>query len=343
MIKKKMLVIFYLLLLLRDGHFTKGYNFVTKTIPVGQNVTLVCPRPPSNHSQSLFWIKIASGNWPEFLGQTITFDYEGVSKTRHFTSKQGNGTFILHIKEAQRNDTGLYYCFKVGELKLIFMKGSFLKIQGPEADDTTVTQLPLYESLHPGDLVTLQCFVFSDCERRKCPTDHRVYWFRGGSDKFRPSVVYADGKSEKECETSPEAQKCVYSYSKNVSHADAGTYYCAVATYEEIIFGNGTELDIEEQRGFGESKIFLLLCVAVAACLVVIMCLIYTLKKKPFHFCNDAGTEHGPQQNEQRNAHCLVYSAPTFTRSNGGKAERRKVKATHEETVYTQVRDFRIH
>lgn len=103
---------------------------MTKTINLGQNVTLTCPRPPTSDSQTLFWVKFSSGILPEYLGQTITFDYEGVTKTRHFTSKQEKGTFILHIKEAQRDDTGLYYCIRVEKIKLVFVSGTLLKFKG---------------------------------------------------------------------------------------------------------------------------------------------------------------------------------------------------------------------
>ncbi|XP_012714389.2 signal-regulatory protein beta-2 [Fundulus heteroclitus] len=288
----------------------------------------------------MFWIRFTSGNWPEYLGQTITLDYDRITRNRHFTSKQENRTFILHIKEAQWNDTGLYYCIKVENLKLVFVNGTFLKVKGQQGGISASTQVPLSDPLYPGDPVTLQCSVLFDCKGTECPSDHRVFWFRAGSDESHPSVIDVDGKSGKECVRSLEAPKCVYSFSKNVSSSDTGTFYCAVATNEEIIFGNGTKLDVQEQSNLWKSKILLLLCVVVAACLVVIMCLIYILKKKTHDFCNDAVTGHGAQQKEQENS--LVYCAQTFTRSKGGKAERRKVKVTHEETTYTRIKDFRI-
>ncbi|KAJ8337709.1 hypothetical protein SKAU_G00366750 [Synaphobranchus kaupii] len=44
-------------------------------------------------------------------------------------------------------------------------------------------------------------------------------------------------------------QSCVYNFPKrNLSFSDAGTYYCAVATCGEILFGGGTKLDIEGRR-----------------------------------------------------------------------------------------------
>ncbi|KAJ8337707.1 hypothetical protein SKAU_G00366730 [Synaphobranchus kaupii] len=41
-------------------------------------------------------------------------------------------------------------------------------------------------------------------------------------------------------------KSCVYNFPKrNLSLSDAGTYYCAVATCGEILFGNRTKLDFE--------------------------------------------------------------------------------------------------
>lgn len=118
----------------------------------------------------------------------------------------------------------------------------FLYFPGPEPDLTSVIQEPLLYPVFPGDQVTLRCSVFSDCESRKCPTDHKVYWFKTGPDESHHSLIYIDGKSGNEC---LDPQKCVYSFSKNVTAADAGTYYCAVATQEELLFGNGTFLDVQ--------------------------------------------------------------------------------------------------
>ena len=119
---------------------------------------------------------------------------------------------------------------------------------GPEPDITAITQDFPSDPVHPGDSVTLQCSVLSDSENKKCPEEHRVYWFRAGSDESHPSFIYAHGNSGDECEKSPETrspQKCVYNFSKNISSSDAGTYYCAVATCGEVLFGNGTKLEIE--------------------------------------------------------------------------------------------------
>ncbi|XP_051810655.1 uncharacterized protein LOC127535816 [Acanthochromis polyacanthus] len=223
------------------------HNFVTETVGVGQNVTLTCTRQRSSHKETLHWIRLVSGKYPEFLGGTHTFDSNDktINKTPRITAKQGPGAFILQIHETQLSDSGFYYCIKVKQLNMEFMNTTFLRIKEPEP-------VPPSDPEHPGDPVTLQCSVLSDSERKTCPEQqHRVFWFRAGSDESHPSFIYADGNSQDECDTTPEAQspqKCIYSFSKTFNSSDAGTYYFAVATCGQILFGNGAKLDIKESH-----------------------------------------------------------------------------------------------
>uniref|UniRef100_A0A672IN49 Ig-like domain-containing protein n=1 Tax=Salarias fasciatus TaxID=181472 RepID=A0A672IN49_SALFA len=198
-------------------------NLLMKSVAAQQNVTLTCPRT-FPHKANLFWIRIISGHQPEFLGGTYGFDYEGVHQTRHFTTKQEPGTFILYINQSQISDTGLYYCIGTETLEMTFVRGVFLKVKKS---------------------VSLQCSVLSDSEKKTCSEDYRVHWFRAGSHQSHPDFIYTHGGNA-ECGNS--SQKCFYSFSKKVSVSDAGTYYCAVAACGEVMFGNGAKLDIKDSR-----------------------------------------------------------------------------------------------
>uniref|UniRef100_A0A3B3YV46 Ig-like domain-containing protein n=1 Tax=Poecilia mexicana TaxID=48701 RepID=A0A3B3YV46_9TELE len=194
-----------------------------KTVTAGQNVTLSCPRQINVlYRETFYWIRLVSGNWPEFLGSTVNFKIDDVSKIPHIQTKQEEGEFILDIKEAKRNDTGLYYCIKIRQLDFIFMTGTFLKVKvNAENSDT------------------LQCSVLSDSEKKTCPADNRVYWFKAGPDHSHPSLLYLQENSGDECENSPEAQtaqKCFYNFSGT---SDSGIHHCAVAACGQILFGNG--------------------------------------------------------------------------------------------------------
>ncbi|XP_070769865.1 uncharacterized protein [Enoplosus armatus] len=328
---------------------TDDLIFVTKTVGVGDDVTLSCTRQTSWLSAQLFWIRLVSGNLPEFLGGTFTFDYDGVNKTPRITSKQEPGSFVLHINNTKLSDTGVYYCIKVDELKMTFLKGTFLSIKGPEPDITAVIHVPPSDPVRPGDSVTLQCSVLSHSENKTCPGDHSVSWFRAGSDGSHPSVMFAHANSGDECEKSPDArspQTCVYSFSKNVSSSDAGTYYCAVAACGEILFGHGTKQDIEGLNMW-ESTVLFLLCAALAISLIVIAFLIYTIKKKTCGCCNaavalqtNAATAGGDQQSQQRDHDTSVYSAVVFTVMKTSSGGARGAKAAERERIYAAVKAF---
>ncbi|XP_076732339.1 uncharacterized protein LOC101478499 [Maylandia zebra] len=313
--------------------------FGTKTTGVGENVTLTCERPTSEYEATLYWIRIVSGSWPEFMGGTFTFDYDGVNTTPHITAKQEPGTFILEISQTRLSDTGLYYCIKVDQLDMDFLNATFLKIKGPETAITDIIQVPQSGPLHPGNPVTLQCSVLSNPENSACPGNDSVFWFSTRSDNSHPNLIYADGNSDK-CERSPEAsstQKCVYSFSKNVSSSDAGSYYCAVATCGHIIFGNGIKLDVKGLNMWDLQKantVLFILCAALATSLIVIAFLIYTIKKKTSSCWCDVGTGSGDQHSQQT---VVVYSAPNITSRKSSKLPQRSEKAAEGGTVYTDV------
>uniref|UniRef100_A0A671XXP5 Ig-like domain-containing protein n=1 Tax=Sparus aurata TaxID=8175 RepID=A0A671XXP5_SPAAU len=263
---------------------------LTKTVGVGQNVTLTCDRQKSWRQTYLYWIRLVPGTFPEDLAGTLAYDLEDYVETHHITAKLEPGKLILHILETQLSDTAIYYCITVSKFKMTFLKGTFLRIKGPEPDVTAITQDPLSDPVRPGDSVTLQCSVLSDSQNKPCPGGHSVFWFRAGSEESNPSFIYSHGNSSAKCETSLEArspQKCVYSFSKNFSSSDAGTYNCAVATCGEILFGNGTKLDVEVIGTCDSDNItVLLLCAAVAVSLIVIGVLVYAFRKKSCDCCN---------------------------------------------------------
>ncbi|XP_045887277.1 uncharacterized protein LOC123958104 [Micropterus dolomieu] len=340
--------------MLRVGRCTDDQSFDTKTVGVGQNVTLICTLQTSRDIETFFWVKVVAGILPEVLGRAFSFN-DDVTGISGITLKKEPGRFFLHITKTKLRDMAFYYCLKSHRFNITFLKGTFLRIKGPEHDITTITQDFLSDPVRPGDSVTLQCSVLSDSENKTCPEEDSVYWFRVGSDESHPRLIYVQRKSGDECETSPEArspQSCVYSlFGANISSTESGTYYCAVTACGKIIFGNGSKLDIEDVSSCDSQKdntIVLLLCAALAISLIVIAFLVYAIWKKSCDCCNavvasqtNAATASSDQQSQRRNEDSLIYSTAIFTKRKAGKVGRRHATA-NEETIYTDVRAFVI-
>ncbi|KAI4884736.1 hypothetical protein NFI96_028499 [Prochilodus magdalenae] len=99
-----------------------------------------------------------------------------------------------------------------------------------------------------GESVTLQCSVQSLTS--DCSGEHSVYWIRHGSGESHPGIIYTHGNRSDQCKSSSETdsstQSCVYKLPKRkLRLSDAGTYYCAVAACGQILFGNGTEVNVQ--------------------------------------------------------------------------------------------------
>uniref|UniRef100_A0A3B5B8G2 Ig-like domain-containing protein n=1 Tax=Stegastes partitus TaxID=144197 RepID=A0A3B5B8G2_9TELE len=287
---------------------TDDLSFVTKTVGVGQDVTLACSRN-STAGGILFWFRLVAGNLPEVLGTTYFYGHAISNETPRITAKLGNGTFVLRITQTKLSDTALYYCEEMAERRKSSSNVTFLTVKEP--DITAVVQDVPSDSVRPGDPVTLQCSVFSTSEKKTCPEQHRVFWFRAGSDESHPSLIYVHGNSHGECETSAEShssQKCVYSFSQDVDASDTGTYYCAVATCGQILFGNGAKLDIE-----GNHLFFISILMVLA-----------------FNYVSDVFL--------QTEEDSLVYSVPNFTRKKAGRRVREGAKVVEGESIYSDVR-----
>ena len=90
--------------------------------------------------------------------------------------------------------------------------------------------------------MTLNCTVHTGtCD----DGDHSVYWFKN-SQESHPGIIYTHGGRNDQCERNSNTQThtCVYNLpmkSLNLSHAGTD---CAVASCGQILFGNGTKMDV---------------------------------------------------------------------------------------------------
>ncbi|XP_017575478.1 immunoglobulin kappa light chain-like [Pygocentrus nattereri] len=222
-----------------------------KIAEVGDSIDLSC-FSTRDMKTTIVWMKQNPGEKPvqiatSYQHQAGTF-YNGFDHSGRFKTQAGPGSFNLTISSLEPSDTATYYCANIFIYDITFGEGTVLVVKDASLTKHTVHQLPVFEAVQPGDSVTLQCSVESLTP--DCSGDHRVYWFRHGSGESHPGIIYTHGNRSDECEKSSETdsppQSCVYKLPKrNLSLSDAGTYYCAVAACGQILFGNGTDLNIK--------------------------------------------------------------------------------------------------
>ncbi|XP_025754891.1 signal-regulatory protein beta-2-like [Oreochromis niloticus] len=266
--------------------FHQGYSLVpVKTVQLGEPATLPCAIPKELSIRGIKWYKQSVGDTLKLIVTLIksTADFgPGFSSLRFRINNDANFS-SLTILETVQEDEGHYHCVNT-EWAGSTWSGIYLLVTGntQKTSNYAVSQL-LIESnpVHPGDTMTLQCSVFSDSGNKTCPGGPDVLWFRAESDKSLPNIIYTDRNRSNICEERSDHQKtCVYHFSKKVSSSDAGTYYCAVATCREILFGSGTTLVLQENSVWSQtaSRVVFFLCAVLVISLTVIAVLIYTIK-----------------------------------------------------------------
>ncbi|KAM9406509.1 uncharacterized protein ACWYII_026972 isoform 2-T2 [Salvelinus alpinus] len=221
---------------------------------LGGTVTLTCYC--FNVSVTRFdWFKQNFGQKPLhmasslYVGQVSYYSnifIKDFTETKRLGVMRGDSSYNLTIFKTEPGDSATYYCFTSGIYELTFGEGTVLIVKDSESNSMSVLQQPVSESVQPGDSVTLNCTIHTET----CAGEHSVYWFRHGSGGSRPGIIYTHGDRSDQCEKISEAgsspQSCIYNLPKrNLSLSDDGTYYCAVASCGEILFGNGTKLDID--------------------------------------------------------------------------------------------------
>ncbi|KAL7395469.1 hypothetical protein ABVT39_017368 [Epinephelus coioides] len=322
------------------------------TVQLGEPVTLTCDLPGDEFRDEVFWYKQSAG---ETLKLTVRLLKHGnpvygpeISASRLHVKIFKNISSLSILRTIQE-DEGMYHC-AVMEWTEITWSGTYLSLKGntQRTSNYAVVQWPtVSDPVRPEALMSLQCSVLSDSENKMCPGDHSVFWFRAGSDKSHPDIIYTDGNRRDECDRNSDTQKsCVYRFSKNISSSDAGTYYCAVATCGQILFGDGTKVEIERTRSFE----FIAL-VIVTVCLVISLTgnIVFICYRNTRPACPQfRGIESGASQRRYDNwsqpVHDITEGGPDMNYAalhfSGNKATRgrKKKELKTEESVYSQVK-----
>ncbi|XP_039476722.1 uncharacterized protein LOC120443067 [Oreochromis aureus] len=333
-----MRIIFYLLML-SVVYCSEEQIFETKTAHVGANIKLTCPRRSTG---TLFWIKLVSGNFPKIFGRS--FSSQRVDQRIRTATE--DGIFDLYISKVQDSDTGVYFCVKTLSRDLIFLRGTFLKVEGPEPAFTTA--LPS-DPVHLAHTVTLQCSILRDFQNKSCPTDKRMFCLSAKSHQSHLDLNYSCVNGEDEYEKNPEelsAKTCFYSYFRNFSSFDFQAYYCSVATCVESSSGDKTKGDtaaVDRSNSKRNNIFFYLFIATLAISVIVIAFLVYSIKKLKTNshvYSNAAletnGISGGDQENPQTDEDTLVYSTATFKKVS--KSVERHKKPTEEDSIYAAVK-----
>uniref|UniRef100_A0A4W5RHA5 Novel immune-type receptor 9 n=1 Tax=Hucho hucho TaxID=62062 RepID=A0A4W5RHA5_9TELE len=329
---------------LRDVHSAAAQSSEMHlvTANVGETVTLHCFYK-GNLALYFIWYKQTLGDNLQILSvfykynKNATFYHEFKGNTR-FSVQSGEGINHLKISDMQLSDSATYYCGNSYANQVEFGEGPHITVG--TLIHMTVLQQPVSESVQPGDSVTLNCTIHT----QTCVGEHSVYWFRHGSVESLPGIIYTHGDRSDQCEKRSEAgsptQSCVYNLSKrNLSLSDAGTYYCAVASCGEILFGNGTKLDIQDllllvyclgvALGFSLILIiFLTFCITIKICMKMFILNnnIWYYFPLPLYNCFS-------QAQDADNLHYVALNL-----SNKKNRSRRQRSNMEEETVYAGIR-----
>uniref|UniRef100_A0A3Q2VXA9 Ig-like domain-containing protein n=1 Tax=Haplochromis burtoni TaxID=8153 RepID=A0A3Q2VXA9_HAPBU len=226
---------------------------------LGDDVNLTCVK---NNAEFSYWYKLNFG----YMLETVAIGtYGKISLSGQFNNSRFNATKVGHvhsliIRNVNKEDEATYLCHAGSVYETEFINGTILAVKDPKTQlkSVTVKQTPDMESVHLGDTMTLQCSLLSKNENDtdQCPDEDKVHWFKGGSESH-PGVIYHGSLRNK------EDGRCDYSLSKTITNSsDAGTYYCAVVTCSEILFGEGTKRSVSP-KGLCILAVHIVICIYI--------------------------------------------------------------------------------
>ncbi|XP_044219741.1 signal-regulatory protein beta-2-like [Thunnus albacares] len=333
----------------------QGYALVPViTVQLGEPANLTCAFPNDEFSlKHIYWYKQSAGDTLKLILKVIksrTPEYAPeFSSTKLDTNIDKNFCNLTILKTTQE-DEGMYHC-GITEWTNTTWNGTYLLVKGntERTSNYTVVQWPtVSDPVRPGDSVTLQCSVLSEYKNKTCPGVHSVYWFRAGSDASHPDLIYTDGSSRDECRkktgihSSPKS--CVYRFSKNVSSSDAGTYYCAVATCGEILFGNGTKLElVQTTQSLFIGIVILIVCLTISVVAIVVFICNRSLRVREQYKGMESTISEARHDNLRQPVNDITevddrmnYAALNFSERKATRG--RKKKEFSEDCVYSQVK-----
>ncbi|XP_043982756.1 uncharacterized protein LOC122836863 isoform X2 [Gambusia affinis] len=321
------MLLIYLLLMLKDGRCKDHPIIETQTVNVGGLVKMTCSRRSAGE---IIWMRIDSGNSAENLANTGNM-------YPHIEFDIGVGIWVLKIKNASLNDSGIYFCLRKHQGNKTFMKLTYLTVK-----ESAVTTVPTSVPPHLHDSVTLHCSAFRASQNKSCPEDENLLCFRAESIETFPGFNLIDNAEESGFKFNSEG--CLYSYFKNSSLSDTQMYHCGVAKDDQNISREKSKPTTEENTGDSRNyyTVACLLSAALAICLAIMAFLIYLvieINKQLKDSRNVALQVHEPIEGNpesQKSQEDLVYSSVS-TRRKASKKRTGATAAEEQDVIYTEV------
>ncbi|XP_053179650.1 uncharacterized protein LOC128362825 [Scomber japonicus] len=243
-------------------------------VDVGDDVTFYCK--VSERGNLFHWYKQSLGEMGQLVASginTVTFNDQFKESRFNITKERAHSSLI--IRNISKEDEATYFCQNGTEFSPSLSNGTFLAVNdSKQQKSVNVKQSPETASVQLGDAMTFQCSLLSKNTTKntdQCPGERSVYWFRAGLGGFHPGVGYTHGNRSDE----GGERSCVYSLSKTIQNSsDTGTYYCAVVTCGQILFGEGTKVDTRSKL----DPVVIVLAALLACCVTVNAVLLFYIK-----------------------------------------------------------------
>ncbi|MEQ2158423.1 hypothetical protein GOODEAATRI_012143 [Goodea atripinnis] len=254
---------------------------------VGGNVTLRCSH--DSNAASYYWYKQALGQKPQLISMTYKLEKSGTfhkefKDNLRFTLETEIDKSQLKISDLQRSDTGTYLCASSRSFLLTFGKGVTVIVKDSVLGYKVLVHQSESKAAQPGGSLTLNCTV----ETRICRGEHRVFWFRNSAENDPGPIYTCGGRKDKYGRNLNIQATCVCNLPmKNINKSHVGTYYCAVASNGQIVFGNGTKLELES-----EPVLVYILCAALIFTTILSALLAFILYKKRKSDCRQTSGNH---------------------------------------------------
>ncbi|XP_042258208.1 uncharacterized protein LOC121890022 [Thunnus maccoyii] len=310
------------------------------SVNTGDNLILQCFYE-GDVAARFYWYKQTLGQKPRVISTYYKYESNGtfhdeLKNNPRFTLDIETGKNHLKITDLHISDSATYYCISGYSYVYEFLESIIVNVKDSGSNIQALVHQSASESIQPRGSVTLNCTVHTGtCD----DGEHSVYWFKN-SQGSQPEIFYTHGGRNDQCERNSKTQThtCVYNLpmtSLDLSHA--GTYYCAVASCGQIVFGNGTKLNFEHEVDSLVLVYFLSGALTFTTILVVLLAFsVYVIYKRNSSQCKESQARFSTSDTEghqnEENIHYAALGEHKINRS------RRQRNNTETECVYSSVK-----